>query len=78
MDVPTAPHVERAYRNLKAAILGALGRYGGGYEILPAWVDIACVCAFAIFIFQLSLHLTVTAAESAAEIERDAHQLESA
>lgn len=58
--------------------LGALGRYGGGYEILPAWVDIACVCAFAIFIFQLSLHLTVTAAESAAEIERDAHQLESA
>jgi len=36
-------------------ILGALGRYGGGYEVLPPWVDIAVVIAFALGIFYFAL-----------------------
>jgi amino acid transporter len=57
-------------------VLGALGRYGGGYEILPAWIDILLVIGFAIAIFHLALHLTLSAAASADAVAKDAHQLD--
>jgi len=56
--------------------IGALGRYGGGYEVLPAWIDIAVVIGFALAIFYLALHLTLSAAASAAAVAKDAHQLD--
>ncbi len=58
--------------------LGALGRYGGGYEILPNWVDIIAVTAFSLVIFYLALRMTLSAEASAAAVARDAFQLESA
>jgi hypothetical protein len=57
-------------------VLGALGRYRGGHNILPSWVDIAAVIAFALGIFYFALATTVSAAEAAAAVASDAHQLE--
>jgi amino acid transporter len=57
-------------------VLGALGRYGGGYEVMPPWVDIGVVIGFSLGIFHLALRLTMTAEASAAAIARDAHQLD--
>jgi amino acid transporter len=57
-------------------VLGVLGRYGGGYEILPNWVDIVVVIAFALAIFYFALGLTLTPAASAVAIAKDAHQIE--
>ncbi len=56
--------------------LGALGRYGGGYEVFPDWIDLVAVIAFSLAIFYLALGLTLTAEASAAAVARDAHQLE--
>jgi amino acid transporter len=55
--------------------IGALGRYNGGYEILPPWIDIAVVIAFSLSIFYLALRMTLSAAASAEAIGKDAHQL---
>ena len=57
-------------------VLGALGRYGGGYNVLPAWVDIAVVIAFALSIFYLALHLTLSSEASAAAVAKDAVQID--
>ena len=56
--------------------LGALGRYGGGYEILPGWVDIAVVIAFALAIFYLALSMTISPAECAEVVAGDANQID--
>jgi len=56
--------------------LGALGRYGGGYSVLPAWVDIGVVIAFSLTIFYVALQLTVSMQAAAAAIAKDAHQIE--
>ena len=56
--------------------LGALGRYGGGHAVLPPWVDIATVIAFALAIFHFALHQTVSIAAAAAAIAKDAHQID--
>lgn len=56
--------------------IGALGRYGGGYEVLPAWIDIAVVIGFSLVIFYLALHLTLSVEASAAAVAKDAHQLD--
>jgi amino acid transporter len=56
-------------------VIGALGRYGGGYEILPAWIDIAVMIGFALAIFYWALRLTLSAEASAAAVAKDAHQL---
>jgi amino acid transporter len=53
--------------------MGALGRYGGGYEILPPWVDILVMIGFALAIFYLALHMTLSAEASAAAVAKDAH-----
>jgi amino acid transporter len=57
-------------------VLGALGRYGGGYEVMPAWVDIAVVVAFALAIFYLALHLALSPEGAAAELAKDAKQID--
>jgi amino acid transporter len=56
-------------------ILGALGRYGGGRNILPDWIDVAVVIAFSLVIFYWAVSLSLSRTDSAAEVAKDAHQL---
>ena len=56
--------------------IGALGRYGGGFELLPEWVDIAVVIAFSLGIYWLALRSTLSREAAAAAIAKDAHQLD--
>jgi hypothetical protein len=56
--------------------IGALGRYGGGFNVLPAWVDLAAVIAFSLAIFYAALRMTLTTQQSAQAIAKDAYQLE--
>jgi amino acid transporter len=57
-------------------VIGALGRYGGGYEVLPGWVDIVLVIGFALAIFRLAIRMSLTPGASAAAIAKDAHQID--
>jgi amino acid transporter len=57
-------------------VLGALGRYGGGKNVLDPWVDIGVVIAFALGIFYLALHLTLTAEQTRRALAKDAHQID--
>jgi amino acid transporter len=57
-------------------LLGALGRYGGGYEVLPGWIDIGVVIAFSLAIFYFALSLSLSPAESAANVAKDAQQID--
>jgi amino acid transporter len=56
-------------------LLGWLGRYGGGRDILPPWVDIAAVTGFSLAIFYLAVALALPPDESAREVAKDARQL---
>jgi amino acid transporter len=69
--------VVRAHKTIRNALwmapwlgghvaLGALGRYGGGEEILPAWIDIAVVIAFALVVYSVALRATLSAESCAA------------
>jgi amino acid transporter len=57
-------------------VLGTLGRYGGGYEVLPDWVDFAVVVAFSLATFYVALRLMVSAEAAARAIAKDAHQID--
>lgn len=57
-------------------VLGALGRYGGGKNVLAPWWDIAAVIVFALGIFYLALHLTLSAEQTKQALAKDAHQLD--
>jgi len=57
-------------------VIGALGRYGGGYDVLPAWWDLGVLITFSLAIFYGALRMTLTASESAAAIAKDSYQLE--
>jgi amino acid transporter len=57
-------------------VIGALGRYGNGAEILPSWIDIAVVIGFALAIFYYALHVVLTPQAAAAAVAKDAHQLD--
>jgi amino acid transporter len=57
-------------------VIGALGRYGGGYEVIPDWVDVAVVIGFSLAIYYVAIRLKLAAAASAAAIAKDAHQLD--
>jgi amino acid transporter len=60
-------------------LLGVLGRYGtGSRNILPDWVDLVVVIAFALTIFYWALSLASTKEAAAAAVAKDAQQLESA
>jgi amino acid transporter len=56
-------------------VIGAIGRYGGGRNLLPNWVDIAVVLAFSLVIFYWAVSLSLSATDSATEVAKDAHQL---
>ena len=58
-------------------LLGAVGRYGAGAgSLLPAWVDLGVVIAFALGIFYWAVSLTLTKDESAAAVAVDARQID--
>lgn len=57
-------------------LFGALGRYGGGYEVLPNWVDLGVVVTFSLTIYYLAVRMTLSIEESKAAIAKDAQQLE--
>ncbi|HUJ61823.1 MAG TPA: APC family permease [Kofleriaceae bacterium] len=57
-------------------VIGALGRYGGGYMVLPDWVDIAVVGAFSLAIFYFALATTMSREAAALAVARDAHQID--
>jgi amino acid transporter len=57
-------------------LLGALGSYGGGYDIMPDWVDLFVLIGFSLGIFYLALHLTLPPEDSVAAVNKDAHQIE--
>ncbi len=56
-------------------ILGWIGRYGGGHNLLPNWIDLAVVIAFSLAIFYWAVSLSLTPEMSAQEVAKDAHQL---
>jgi amino acid transporter len=57
-------------------VLGALGRYGGGYDVMPGWIDILAVIVFALAIFYLASSLALPADASAAAVAKDAVQID--
>jgi amino acid transporter len=57
-------------------LIGALGRYGGGRNVLPNWVDVAIVIAFALAIFYWAVSLTLTKAAAAVAVAKDARQID--
>jgi amino acid transporter len=57
-------------------LLGWLGRYGGGRSLLPNWVDIGVVIAFALAIFHWATALRLSEAASALEVGKDAEQID--
>ena len=56
-------------------VIGWLGRYGGGKNILPDWVDVAVVIVFGLVIFYWAVNTSLTKEQSAKEVAKDAHQL---
>ena len=57
-------------------LIGALGRYGGGTNLLPNWFDIAVVIAFALAIFYWAVSLSLNKEAAAREVAKDAHQID--
>jgi amino acid transporter len=56
-------------------VIGWIGRYGGGKNLLPNWIDIAIVLAFSLVIFYWAVSLSLSKEGSAKEVAKDAHQL---
>ncbi|HXJ21046.1 MAG TPA: APC family permease [Polyangia bacterium] len=57
-------------------VLGWLGRYGGGHNILPNWIDVGVVIAFSLALFYWATSLRLSAADAAAEIAKNAGQID--
>lgn len=57
-------------------LLGWLGRYGGGRNILPNWVDVGVVIVFALAIFYWATALRLSGEASAVEVAKDAGQID--
>jgi amino acid transporter len=57
-------------------LIGWLGRYGGGRNILPSWVDIGVVTVFALAIFYWATALRLSKESSAIEVAKDAGQID--
>jgi amino acid transporter len=56
-------------------LIGAIGRYGGGANILPNWVDILVVIGFSLLIFYWAVGSALNEEQSAVAIAKDARQL---
>jgi amino acid transporter len=57
-------------------LLGWLGRYGGGRNLLPNWVDVGVVIAFSLAVFYWASALRLSPENSAAAIAKDARQID--
>ncbi len=57
-------------------LLGWLGRYGGGRNVLPSWVDLGVVIVFSLAIFYWATALRLSKESSAVEVAKDAGQIE--
>jgi amino acid transporter len=57
-------------------LIGWLGRYGGGRNVLPNWVDVGVVIVFALAVFHWATALRLSGESSAAEIAKDAPQID--
>jgi amino acid transporter len=57
-------------------VLGYFGRYGGGTNDLPMWIDIAIVSAFSLAIFYLGVAMALSPDAAAIEVAKDARQLD--
>jgi amino acid transporter len=57
-------------------IIGVLGRYGGGRNILPDWIDVAVVVLFSLGIFYWAIALTLSREATAAAMAKDTQQLD--
>jgi amino acid transporter len=58
-------------------LLGAVGRYGtGAKNVLPDWIDLAVVIAFALAIFYWAVSLSLPRDEAAAEVAKDSRQID--
>src|SRR5207237_8766418 len=57
-------------------LLGFLGRYGGGRNILPNWVDVAAAIVFALAIFYWAVSLTLSEQAASAAVAKDSRQID--
>jgi amino acid transporter len=57
-------------------VLGWLGRYGGGRNVLPNWIDIGVVIVFSLAIFHWATALRLSGEDSAVEVAKDAGQID--
>jgi amino acid transporter len=57
-------------------LIGWLGRYGGGRNVLPNWVDVGVVIVFALAVFYWATALRLSPQSSAAAVARDARQID--
>jgi len=56
-------------------LIGWIGRYGGGRNIIPDWVDVFVVLAFSLVVFYWAVAASLKPELSAKEVAKDAHQL---
>jgi amino acid transporter len=56
-------------------LIGWIGRYGGGRNILPNWIDLVVEIVFSLVIFYWAVASSLTPELSAKEVAKDAHQL---
>jgi amino acid transporter len=57
-------------------VIGYLGRYGGGRNVLPDWIDLAVVIAFSLAIFYWAVALSLSPEKAVAQVAKDAHQMQ--
>jgi hypothetical protein len=57
-------------------VIGTIGRYGGGRNILPEWIDIGVVVMFSLALFYWAIALTLSPEQTAAALARDAEQFQ--
>ena len=56
-------------------IIGYIGRYGGGKEMLPDWVDVAVVIVLSLVMFYWAVSNSLNSEQAGREVAKDAHQL---
>ena len=56
-------------------VIGKIGRYGGGSNLLPDWIDIAVVLVFSVAIFYWAVSQSLNKEMASKEVAKDAHQL---
>jgi amino acid transporter len=57
-------------------VLGYFGRYGGGTNDIPMWIDIVIVSGFSLGIFYLGVARALSPEAASLEVAKDARQLE--